>query len=199
MIPFDEIGARYDEVFTDRAAQLAHGQQLIDLLPRGARVLDHGCGSGVPTTRQLADAGLEVVGVDESAVMLELAAARVPNATFARRDLRDLGPDLGSFDAVASFFALLMLPRADIPEVLRGLGARLNPGGLLALGMVAGDLDAVEIPFLGVPVAVSAYPYDELAGAVAAAGFTVETADEVDVAAEGGRVETQQFLLARRG
>ncbi len=199
MIPFDQIGARYDEAFTDRAAQLAHGQRLIDLLPRGARVLDHGCGSGVPTARQLADAGLEVVGVDESTVMLELAATRVPEATFARRDLRDLGADLGSFDAVTSFFALLMLPRADIPEVLRGLGARLHPGGLLALGMVAGDLDAVEIQFLGVPVAVSAYPPDELAGAVAAAGFTIETADEVNVADEGGRVETQQFLLARRG
>lgn len=197
VIPFDEIGARYDEAFTDRAAQLAHGQRLIDLLPRGARVLDHGCGSGEPTARQLADAGLEVVGVDESAVMLELAAARVPQATFTRRDLRDLDTDLGGFDAVASFFALLMLPRADIPDVLRGLGARLNPGGLLMLGMVAGDLDAVEIPFLGVSIAVSAYQSDELAGVVAGAGFTVETVDESEVAAEAGRVETQQFVLAR--
>lgn len=197
VIPFDEIGARYDEAFTDRAAQLAHGQRLIDLLPRGARVLDHGCGSGVPTARQLADAELDVVGVDESAVMLELAAARVPQATFTRRDLRDLGADLGSFDAIASFFALLMLPRAEIPDVLRGLGARLNPGGLLVLGMVAGDLDAVEIPFLGVSIAVSAYPSDELASVVAGAGFTVETVDEIEVAAGAGRVETQQFVLAR--
>ncbi len=89
-----------------------------------------------------------------------------------------------------------MLPRADIADALRGLGARLNPGGLLALGMVASDLDAVEIPFLGVPVAVSAYPSDELAGVVAAAGF--HHRDGLDVATEGGRVETQQFLLARR-
>lgn len=88
-----------------------------------------------------------------------------------------------------------MLPRADIADALRGLGARLNPGGLLALGMVASDLDAVEIPFLGVPVAVSAYPSDELAGVVSC---RFHHRDGLDVATEGGRVETQQFLLARR-
>lgn len=198
VIPFDEIGSRYDETFTDRAAQLALGQRIVDELPRGSRVLDHGCGSGVPTARQLADAGFDVVGVDESAVMLDLAMARVPEATFIRRDLRDLGPDLGSFDAVTSFLALLMLPRAQIPDVLRGLRTRLRSGGLLALGMVAGDLDGVEIPFLGVPVAVSAYPSDELAAVVADAGLTVDSFDEVTVGAENGRVERQQLVLARR-
>jgi len=194
---FDRIGETYEQAFSDREAQLGLGRALIAGLPSRARVLDHGCGAGLPTARQLADAGLEVLGVDESERMLRLARERVPAARFEQRDLRDLDPALGTFDAVTSFFALLMLPRADIPGVLTGLAARMREGGLLALGMVAGDLDAVEIEFLGVPIAVSAYPTAELSAVVAGAGFEVLQSDEVQVPGAGG-TETQQFLLARR-
>jgi SAM-dependent methyltransferase len=194
---FDRIGEAYEQAFSDREAQLGLGRALIAGLPSRARVLDHGCGAGLPTARQLADAGLEVLGVDESERMLRLARERVPAARFDLRDLRDLDPALGTFDAATSFFALLMLPRADIPGVLTGIAARMREGGLLALGMVAGDLDAVEIEFLGVPMAVSAYPTAELSAVVAAAGFDVLQRDEVQVPGAGS-TETQQFLLARR-
>ncbi|HXV93590.1 MAG TPA: methyltransferase domain-containing protein [Pseudonocardia sp.] len=198
-VPFDHIGEAYDEAFSDREAQREHGRRLITALPAGARVLDHGCGSGVPTARQLVDAGFELVGVDESERMLTLARERVPEARFERRDLRDLGEDLGEFDAVVSYFALLMLPRSEIPGVLSGIAGRLRPGGLLALGMVAGDFDDVEIPFVnGVPIRVSAYPTAaELAEVVSGAGFEVTSSEEVGVPSERG-VETQQFVLARR-
>lgn len=194
---FDRIGKAYEQAFSDREAQLGLGRALIRGLPSRARVLDHGCGAGLPTARQLADAGLEVLGVDESERMLRLAGERVPAARFEQRDLRDLDPTLGTFDAVTSFFALLMLPRADIPGVLAGLAARMREGGLLALGMVAGDLDGVEIEFLGVPMAVTAYPTPDLSAVVAAAGFDVLQCDEVQVSGAGS-TETQQFLLARR-
>lgn len=194
---FDRIGEAYEQAFSDREAQPGLGRALVAGLPSRARVLDHGCGAGLPTAGQLTDEGLEVLGVDESERMLRLARERVPAARFEQRDLRDLDPALGTLDAITSFFALLMLSRADIPEVLTGLAARMREGGLLALGMVAGDPDAVEIEFPGVPIAVSAYPTPELSAVVVAAGFEVLQCDEVRVA-EAGSTETQQFLLARR-
>lgn len=197
-IPFNEIGARYDEAFTDRAPQNACTVQLVAGLAPGARILDHGCGSGWPTAVQLAELGFRVVGTDESDVMLELARRRVPDGDFQLRDLRDLGDELGTFDAIASYLALLMLPRADVPATLRGLAARLRPGGRLAVGMVLGDIDMLEISFLGVPVKVTAYPPDDLAALVADAGFTVDSTALVEVDAEPGRVETQVFLLATK-
>ena len=42
--------------------------ELAGLLPTGARVVDLGCGAGIPATRQLASRGLRVLGVDFSAV-----------------------------------------------------------------------------------------------------------------------------------
>jgi len=194
---FDLIAERYDEAFTDRNAQLAAGRWLIDELPPGGRILDLGCGSGLPTAVQLADAGFEVVGTDESNRMLELARKRVPGATFLQRDLRDLGEDLGTFDAVVSFFSLLMLPRADISLVLGRVRERLTDRGLLAIGMVYGDMDYLPICFLGASTFATCYPTDQLVQVVTDAGFEVVDVDEVDVQAEPERVERQIFLRAR--
>src|SRR5215469_1696895 len=42
--------------------------ELAELLPAQARVADLGCGAGIPATRELVARGLQVVGVDFSAV-----------------------------------------------------------------------------------------------------------------------------------
>lgn len=192
---FDLIAERYDEAFTERGAQLEAGQWLIEKLPPGARVLDLGCGSGLPTAVQLADVGFDVVGTDESGRMLELAGQRVPGGTFLQRDMRELA-DLGTFDAVVSFFSLLMLSKADIAGVLAAVRAQLVDGGLLAISMVYGDFDHFPITFLGVDTHASAYPTDDLADVVTAAGFDVVDAQEIEVQAEPERVERQIYLRA---
>src|SRR5262245_36655162 len=115
---FDHIGERYDEVFPHKEGQLAAVSWLIGRLAPGARVLDVGCGTGVPATRQLTDAGAQVTGIDISPVMLDLARRNVPAARFIQMDTLDVSRELGEFDAVVSFFSLLMLPRAEIPVAL---------------------------------------------------------------------------------
>lgn len=193
--PFDLIADRYDEAFTDRAGQLAAGRWLLSELPRRARVLDLGCGAGVPTARQLTAGGLDVVGVDSSARMLDLARRNVPDADYHRADLRAVPDGIGEVDAVAAFFALLMLPRAEFVPTLVALRSRLRGRRLLALGMVEGDLDDAPIDFLGVPVRVSALPADRLADTVAAAGYRVLARHRRTVRL-GDTAETQLFVYA---
>lgn len=194
--PFDQIGKRYDESFVERDVQIAEGDWLISQLEPGARVLDLGCGSGLPTARQLVDAGLDVVGVDESAVMIELAREHAPGGTFHHRDLRDVA-DLGEFDAAVAFFSLLMLPKDDIPGLLRQVRGQLRGQKLLQIAMVLGDFDQFPIVFLGVPAVVTAYPPDELAHVVERAGFELVNLSEVKAEAERNRVEVQIYLRAK--
>lgn len=197
---FDHIGERYDEVFPHKEGQLTAVAWLIERLRPGARVLDVGCGTGVPTTRQLIDAGAQVTGIDISPVMLELARRNVPGATFAEMDALDASPALGEFDAVVAFFSLLMLPRAEIPQALARLRDIIVPGGWLALGMVEADIDDVPIPFLGAQVRVSGYIRDELREVVSAAGFAVLAESSLSYAPTSAEVppEIQLTLCCQR-
>ncbi|WP_051386474.1 class I SAM-dependent methyltransferase [Actinokineospora inagensis] len=192
---FDLIGKRYDESFVERDTQIAEADWLITQLPPGSRVLDLGCGSGLPTAKQFVDAGLAVVGVDESPVMLELAATQAPGADYRLGDLRDLST-LGEFDAVVAFFSLLMLSKADIEATLRAARAALRGPKLLLISMVQGDFDTFPVNFLGAPTTVSAYPPDQLKHIVAEAGFTNVTLNELEAEAEPGRIEVQLYLRA---
>jgi SAM-dependent methyltransferase len=204
---FDAIGQHYDDAFPHKDGQLAAGRRLADALPPGSRILDVGCGTGLPTARQLVDAGHSVLGIDLSPGMLDLARKNVPGegAEFRRLDvaaLRAEGPDgIGLFDGITAFFALLMLPRDEIPYALRLLHGLLRPGGLLALSMVEADLDDARIPFLGHTIRVSGYLRDELRRAVRDAGFDIIDEDTYSYAPASTDVppEHQLFLHCRRG
>src|ERR1700733_3021530 len=61
--------------------------ELAGLLRPGARVVDLGCGAGIPATRELAGHGLQVLGVDFSAVQLHRAQLLVPAARLVQADM----------------------------------------------------------------------------------------------------------------
>lgn len=68
----------------DRVAYAAAGELIDQLQRRGISeglVVDLGCGSGL-TARRLTDAGYDVIGVDISQEMVELARTNAPDATF---------------------------------------------------------------------------------------------------------------------
>lgn len=197
---FDHIGERYDEAFPHKEGQIAVAQWLIERLLPGAHVLDVGCGTGLPTARQLVASGAAVTGIDISPVMLSLARANVPEAEFRLLDATEVDSSLGVFDAVVAFFSLLMLPRSEIPGALTALRGVLRPGGWLILGMVEADLDDVPIPFLGVSVHVTGYFEEKLRQVVSEAGFHIVSQDSERYAPVGPytQPEIQLFLACQR-
>jgi magnesium-protoporphyrin O-methyltransferase len=92
----------------------------------GVRVLDAGCGPGVMTA-ELAARGATVVAADISPQLVEIAAARLPEAhrarvTFHAGDM--LADELGAFDYVLAMDSLIYYTAADIDAALLRLGAR---------------------------------------------------------------------------
>jgi SAM-dependent methyltransferase len=111
-------------------------------LPRGARVLDVGCGSGL-LARRLVEAGFEVVGVDASPAMIDLARAHAPGARLEVLALPtgrppDAPGGLPAADAVVSTGHVLnyLDGTEAIAAALGELAAALRPGGLLALDLM---------------------------------------------------------------
>jgi SAM-dependent methyltransferase len=61
-----------------------------DLLPAGAKVLDVGCGSGVPIARELVRRGFDLTGVDAAPEMLSLFRRNLPDQPAVVADMRQL-------------------------------------------------------------------------------------------------------------
>ncbi|WP_436925375.1 class I SAM-dependent methyltransferase [Halosimplex amylolyticum] len=119
----------------DRDTGFVHeyGGSVVDLLDPspGERVLDLGCGTG-HLTAAIADAVGEsgsVVGVDQSAEMVERARATYHDQRFEVADAREYAPADERFDAVFSNAALHWIPGADQPSVAERVRELLVPGG----------------------------------------------------------------------
>lgn len=94
-----------------------------------ARVLDLGCGNGVPATRMLAER-FDVTGVDVSDLQISRARHLVPTGTFVRADIASIRFPPQAFDAVVCFFALIHVPVEEQQSVLGRISSWLVPGGL---------------------------------------------------------------------
>ncbi|MCX4744338.1 class I SAM-dependent methyltransferase [Kitasatospora sp. NBC_01287] len=126
---YDALSSRYDEVYGSETKYQSWLSELCRRVPAGSRVLDLGCGSGVPVARDLTAAGCQVTGVDISDVQIRRARERVPRAEFVRADATTLDFGGGSFDAIVSFYALIHIPLEEQPPLLRKMASWLRPGG----------------------------------------------------------------------
>jgi len=110
-----------DRLWRDRSATLA--------APRsGQRWLDLGCGTGA-MVRALLDreAQLDLVGLDLTPEMLDIAGRRLPQAQFYEGSALALPFMAQEFDGVVSAFALRPLP--DLAAALAEARRVLRPGG----------------------------------------------------------------------
>jgi SAM-dependent methyltransferase len=126
--------------------------RLLDVLalPLGSRVLDVPCGQG-RHAHLLAEAGLDVTGLDYSAHLLKAARTRGTGKAlrFVRGDMRTLpGEWTGRFAAVANLFTSFgfFLDPADDVRVIHEFARVLAPGGVLVWH--GGSRDGVMARFL---------------------------------------------------
>lgn len=117
-------------------------------LPAGSKVLDLGCGCGVPDSRHLSRR-FEVVGVDISEVQIDRARRLVPDATFLRIDMTKVRFLAGSFDGAICLYSIIHVPVAEQPGLIERIGHWIRPGGPVVLVAGASAYTGTEAGWLG--------------------------------------------------
>ncbi|MEO8457375.1 MAG: class I SAM-dependent methyltransferase [Chloroflexota bacterium] len=128
-------GDAYDATYEHRAAegQNVHGEADFVQTFSPQSVLDAGCGTG-RVGRELAQRGLDVVGVDIDAEMLDTAKRKSPDVEWRLADLATV--DLGrTFEAIVmAGNVMIFLEPGTETAVVANMANHLAPGGRLIAG-----------------------------------------------------------------
>jgi len=108
-------------------------KEFFNYLPKSARILDAGCGAGVPCAKLLVQAGFEVVGVDFSASMLKMAKKSVPEASLIKEDMTKLGFRDNSFDGLVALYSIIHVPRDMHASLYQSFHRILKPDGIMLI------------------------------------------------------------------
>jgi SAM-dependent methyltransferase len=144
------------------------------------RILELGCGAGVPITRMLLDRGAQVVANDISTKQISLAKVRCSEATFVPGDMAALTFEPASFDGVVAFYSIFHLPRAEQKGMLSKICSWLKPGGLFVLNLATEDNEEIYGEFLGHGMFWSSFSVEDSKEMVKGAGFELAEAEVLE-------------------
>lgn len=149
----------------------------------GLRILDAGCGTGIPTlplVRALTERGLahgRIDAFDLTPAMLARFRDSVTNAGIANvrvqeadvLDLSGLPADWADYDLIVSAAMLEYVPRAQLVNVLGSLRARLAGGGKLLLFITRRNW--ITAALIEKPWSANRYTRPELTNSLEGAGY----------------------------
>lgn len=149
---YDAVATKYAAYATIATAHPRHEwvQRLLAQLRPESRVLELGCGPGVPTAAAIVGAGHDLVGIDISAGQLAAAREHVPSATFLHANFLDVELERGTFDAVVALYSITHVPRRHYPALFERIRRWLAPDGWFLATLGTGDSSGwLEEDFLG--------------------------------------------------
>lgn len=148
--------------------------KFLKYIPKNSKVLDLGCGAGIPVSKFLADNSCKVVGIDFSDGMLKLARKNVTSARFLRMDMTKIKFKENSFNGAVSFYAIIHIPREYHQKIYKNLHKIIKPNGVLfanASGTSTWEETAKD--YMGVPMFWSFYHPKKTLKLISNAGFQI--------------------------
>ena len=204
---YDKVSSEYTAWTTTRTTpgRSEYEQLLLQHLLPSSRVLELGCGAGLPSTQTISQHPnvAEVIGNDISAAQLDIARARLPGLQFIHGDMMELDFPDESFDGIAAFFSILHLPREEQPKMLQKVLGWLKKGAHLVVNFGTGDAEEIKGQWFGAEMFWSSYEPDVMKEILEKVGFELlKTAvlDGTDESDESGRDAGIKFfwILAKK-
>ncbi|RYX79118.1 methyltransferase domain-containing protein [bacterium] len=199
MLSANEIASAYDLAGPEyeRVREKWDSQTLIDdlcnRLQPGSRILDVGCGSGVPIAKGLTEKGMYVHGIDISEGQIQSAKAKnIEGATFEVRNMLDIDYR-DEFDGIACFYSIYHLDRKNHGEVIAKLADSLKKGGvaMILFGVKARAGHSGKLA--GADLAWSTHDMQTNLDLVSTAGLTIQ-----DVFIDNAGDERHQVVIAKK-
>ena len=193
---YNAIAAKYLPTRSEDSEDVQLLQELVERLPKGAKVLDAGCGAGVPVTRYLSQF-FDVTGIDFSEEQIRLGRQLVPEAHFLCSDITRLTLMDNSFDAICSYYAIIHIPREEHRALILSFHRMLKPSALVLLCLGADDLSKDIQDYLGAPMYWSHFDADTNRNLVKECGFDIIWSKVVEDSTSPGA--SHLFVLAQKG
>lgn len=128
---YDTIASQYIAARTRSKIGVARIAEWVGTLDARSKVLDIGCGNGIPVTRELLAAGHSPYAIDASSTMIQTFKQEFPHVP-ARCEAAEHSDFFNEqFDAVVAIGLIFLLEEATQTGLLRRIGNVLRPHGRL--------------------------------------------------------------------
>jgi SAM-dependent methyltransferase len=149
-------------------------KNLFNLLPQKGKILDLGCGLGIPYDKYLVDNGFNLIGVDFSKKHVSMARKNVPKAKFIYKDFTKVKFRPATFDAIVSFYAIFHIPRKENEKLFLTINKLLKRNGIILVSLgTGGEEYGFEKNWIGASMAWSTYKPKEYESIIRNNGFKI--------------------------
>ncbi len=193
---YDELNTNYQDSYANNPNTLKALSKLRSVLEKNSKIIDLGCGTGIPAGKYLVDNGYDVTGVDISTEMVKLSKKNVPKMHCVCGDFSKLSFKDHSFDAGIALFSLLHVAKKDMITVLKEFHRVIKKGGYLLFCVVnSGNFEGYS-KFLGKKMFFACFEEKELDKYLADAKFSI-VLKYFDTFKIGEEIEKQMFYLVK--
>ncbi|MEM7190933.1 MAG: class I SAM-dependent methyltransferase [Pseudomonadota bacterium] len=188
---YDQISSAYLAWSEQSAGRLYLQDTALRALRPGSKVLELGCGAGLPLTAALAGAGLDVTGIDISPCQINAARQNVPSGSFHCADIVEFDFGVASYDAVVAAFSLGHVPAQEHGALYRRIARALRVGGLLFASLCqTSNAGSVAPDWLGAEMYFSHPSLEDSLRLISDAGLVVRTRKDITEPYDGDAVFT---------
>lgn len=128
MREYDQIAAWFTRVRNPEVG-ISDLAAFVQSLSPHAKILDLGCGDGIPISQYLFREKFDLVGLDSSQEMIKRYRAHLPTVPARCERAQEATFKRGSFDAVVAWGVLFHLSETDQAALIANVAGWLKPGG----------------------------------------------------------------------
>lgn len=126
---YEEFAERYIALRKQSNVGLSFVKDWVKTLEPRSRILEIGCGDGIPISQAVIDAGHSLFAIDASETMIDAFKSNFPDVLCKHEAVQHSDFFGEDFDCVISIGVMFLLGEYDQLAMIEKVGAGLRPGG----------------------------------------------------------------------